>query len=150
MRALVLLLLALPASAELLAKPGDVVRDREILDGHSLCVSGKVADLDEKFGKATGKHLFRAKLDDGSGVVQVFAFGYFPKIAPGETVEACGRFNKTKLHKNGLTYKDEIEAVVVLKGPGMGAGLVEIVGDRVVARAKGTVSAQASRPPEPH
>lgn len=149
MIASLLLTLALPASAETLTRAGDVLRDRDSLDGRTICVTGKVVDLEEKFGRATGKHLFRAKLDDGTGVLQVFAFGYFPKIAPGEPIEACGRFNKAKLHKNGVIYKDEVEAVAVLKGTGIGAGLLDIVGDRIVPRAKTVASAQSARPPVP-
>ncbi len=149
MIAALLLTLALPASAETISRAADVLRDRESLDGHTICATGKVVDLEEKFGRATGKHLFRAKIDDGTGILQVFAFGYFPKIASGEPIEACGRFNKAKLHKNGQIYKDEIEAVAVLKGTGIGAGLLDIVGDRVVPRARTVVSAQAARPPAP-
>ncbi len=144
-----LLAFALPASAETISKAADVLRDRDALDGRTICATGKVVDLDEKFGRATGKHLFRAKIDDGTGILQVFAFGYFPKITAGEPIEACGRFNKAKRHRNGVIYKDEIEAVAVLKGAGIGAGLLDIVGDRVVPRAKTVASAQAARPPTP-
>ncbi|UPT72488.1 MAG: OB-fold nucleic acid binding domain-containing protein [Elusimicrobiota bacterium] len=149
MRALALLLLALPASAETITAAGDLIKDRETWDGHSACAAGRVVELDERFGRVTGKHLFRAKIDDGTGVVQVFAFGHFPKLAPGERIEACGRFNKAKLHKNGVTYENEIEAVVVLRGAGVGAGLVDIIGDRVVPRARGKASAQSAVPPAP-
>ncbi|MBI5246576.1 MAG: hypothetical protein HY923_05300 [Elusimicrobia bacterium] len=146
---LALALFASSAAAEALSKAGDVLKNREALDGRSLCAAGKVVALDEKFGRATGKHLFRAQLDDGTGILQVFAFGYFPKVAAGEPIEACGRYNKAKLHKNGVIYKDEIEAVVILKGSGIDAGLVDIVDDKIVPRTKGTVSAQATRPPSP-
>lgn len=143
------LALALPAAAEPITPAGDAVKGRDALDGRALCAAGKVVELDERFGRVTGKHLFRAKLDDGTGVLQIFAFGFFPKVADGERIEACGRFNKAKRHKNGVVYENEIEVVSILKGAGIGAGKVEIVGDRVVPVAKGKVSAQASKPPSP-
>jgi len=149
MRVLALLLLALPASAEPISKAGDVFKNREVVDGHVICAVGKVVEVDERFGRVTGKHLFRAKIDDGTGVLQVFAFGYFPKVAVGEPIEACGRYNKAKLHRNGVVYRDEIEATVILKGAGIASGLVDIVNDKVVPRAKGTTSAQGVRPPAP-
>lgn len=74
---------------------------------------------------------------------RVFAFGFFPKAAKGERIEACGRYNKAKLHKNGQIYKDEIEAVAVLKGAGIAANKVDIVDDKVVPLVKGAASPQA-------
>lgn len=147
--AVAMLALALPAAAEPISKAGDILKNRGALDGRALCAVGKVVELNERFGRVTGKHLFRAKLDDGTGVLQVFAFGFFPKVANGESIEACGRFNKAKRHRNGVVYLDEIEAVAILKGAGIAAGVVDIVEDRIVPRAKGTASPQAARPPSP-
>lgn len=143
------LALALPVSAEPISRAADVLKNRDALEGHTICAVGKIVDLDERYGKVTGKHLFRAKLDDGTGILQVFAFGFFPKVSNGEPVEACGRFNKAKRHKNGVIYPNEIEAVAILKGKGIAAGLLDIVDDRVVTKAKTAPSAQAVKPPSP-
>lgn len=149
MRALLLLLLALPASADPISKAGDILKNRETMDGRSVCLIGKVKSVEERYGKVTGQHLFRGKLDDGTGEVLIFSYGFFPKVAIGETIEVCGRYAKAYLAPSKVIYKDQIAVKALLKDKGINAGKVDIVGDQVVAAGKGTATAQSTRPPTP-
>lgn len=146
--ALALAALVSQARAEAITRAADILQDRDAADGRNFCVVGKPVAIDQRFGRATGKHLFRGKLDDGTGRLEIFAFGYFPPVGLGESIEVCGRYNKSKLHKNGLVYSDEIEAAAILKGKGIASGAVE-VGESVTPRAKAVASAQAAVPPSP-
>jgi hypothetical protein len=134
-----LLALALRASAaavpEAITPVGDILKNRDRSNGASFCVVGKPVEMDERVGRATGKHLFRGKLDDGTGRVEIFAFGWFPPVALGEKIEVCGKFNRFKIHRNGVGYHDEIEAAAILKGKGIASGLV-VVGKTVVMAPK--------------
>jgi hypothetical protein len=149
MRALALLLLALPASADPITKAGDILKNRDAMEGRSVCLVGKPVSVEERFGTVTGKHLFRAKFDDGTGTVIIFNYGHFPKAAVGELIEVCGRYTRSYTSPSGNVYKDQITTSVLLKGKGINAGLVDIVGDRVVPVAAGKAAAQSSRPPPP-
>jgi hypothetical protein len=144
-RALALLaLLALPASAavETITPISDILRNRDWANGKNFCVVGKPVSIEEKFGKVTGKHLFRGKLDDGTGTLELFAFGYFPPVAVGEAIEVCGRYDKFRFHKNNVGYHNEIEAVAILKGKGIASGAI-VVGDTI------TAAPRKSAPPPP-
>ncbi len=147
MRLLIALLLALPASADPITKAGDVLKNRDALHGRSVCVVGKADKMEERFGTVTGKHLFRGKFTDGTGELIVFNYGHFPKIAPGEPFQACGRFLKSYTAPSGNIYLNQITTSVILKGSGINAGLVDIVDGRIVPQAKGKASAQTTRPP---
>lgn len=149
MRALALLLLALPASADPITKAGDILKNRDAMDGRAVCLVGKTKSVEERYGKVTGQHLFRGKFDDGTGEVLIFSYGFFPKIAVGETIEVCGRYAKAYVAPSKVIYKDQIAITVLLKDKGINAGKVDIVGDKVVAAGKGTSTAQATRPPAP-
>lgn len=149
MRGLLALLLAAPAAADPITRAGDVLKNRDALNGRSVCVVGKATKLEERFGTVTGKHLFRGKFDDGTGELVIFNYGHFPKIAPDEPFQACGRFLKSYTSPSGKVYLNQITTSVILKGAGMNSGLVDIVDGRIVPKAKGKVSAQSTRPSAP-
>jgi hypothetical protein len=132
-----LLALALRAAAavEPITPMGDILKNRESWNGRSFCVVGKPVEMDERIGRVTGKHLFRGKIDDGTGRLEIFAFGHFPSVALGERIEVCGKYNRFKIHRNGVGYHDEIEAVAILKGAGIAAGKV-IVGKTITLAPK--------------
>ena len=146
---LALAFIALPAAADPITKAGDILKNRDVMDGRSVCVIGKVVSVNEKFGQVTGKHLFRGTLNDATGSVMIFSYGYFPKIALGETIEVCGRFAKTYVSPSKNVYQNQVTTAAILKDRGINAGLVDIIDDKVVANAKGTRSAQGVRPPSP-
>ncbi len=135
--AVLLAVLALPASAavETITPVADIFRNRERANGRNFCVVGKPVEIDQRIGRVTGKHLFRGKLDDGTGQLQIFAFGRFPPVALDERIEVCGKYNRFKIHRNGVGYHDEIEAVAILKGKGIAAGSV-VIGETISAAPK--------------
>ncbi|MEQ1917909.1 MAG: hypothetical protein ABL955_01810, partial [Elusimicrobiota bacterium] len=94
--AALLALLALPAAAETITPISDILKNRERANGRNFCVVGKPVEIDQRVGRVTGKHLFRGKIDDGTGRLEIFAFGYFPPVALGERIEVCGKYNRFK------------------------------------------------------
>ncbi len=133
------LLLALAGSAsaaETITPVETILKNRDAANGRHFCVVGKPVITENKVGRVTGKHLFRGKIDDGTGTLELFAFGRFPAVATGELIEVCGKFHKYYLHRHGVGYHDEIVAEAILKGKGIGAGLVEITPKGIVAGNK--------------
>lgn len=83
-----LFILALGASAgeaaiEPITKIGAILKNRDLANGKWFCVVGVPTITESKIGRVTGKHLFRGRLDDGTGTLEMFAFGHFPKVASG-------------------------------------------------------------------
>ena len=75
---------------------------------------------------------------DGTGQLRVFAFGYFPDIEEGEKVEVCGKFLKLQFKANKRVYRDELVAKLVLRGPLVGTGAVDMSGGEIsLSRARG-------------
>ena len=138
MRALaaVLLVCAASASAETITPVGDILKNRELANGRHFCVVGKPVLTENKFGRVTGKHLFRGEITDDTGTLALFAFGNFPPVADGQLIEVCGKYHKYYLHRHGVGYSDEIIASAILKGSGIAAGRVEITERGIVAAKK--------------
>jgi hypothetical protein len=145
MRFIASLLLTLAASAaagdpapavEPIARIGAILKNRDRANGRDFCVVGLPTVTENKIGRVTGKHLFRGQIDDGTGKLEFFAFGSFPRVQPGERVEMCGKFHKYNLHRHNVGYTNELVVAAILKGPGIAAGLVEIGPDGVRHRAK--------------
>ena len=149
--ALLALLLALPASAaaEPITKAGDILKNRDAVNGHAVCVVGKAVSIEQRYGTVTGKHLFRANFDDGTGTLIIFNYGHFPKIQIGELIEVCGRYDKSYTSPSGNIYKNQLTTAAILKGKGISAGLLDIVGDKIVPLGKSKVAAQSTQPPVP-
>lgn len=144
MRGLVAAALLLAAGAraedkpapEVLSPMGDVVKNRDRVNGRFICVAGATTLTENKVGRVTGKHLFRGQIDDGTGKLEFFAFGTFPPIRAGERVEMCGKFHKFNLHKHGVGFNNELVVSAMVKGAAIGAGLVELRPDGVSYRRK--------------
>lgn len=136
--------LSASAAVETITPMGDILKNREWANGRNFCVVGKPVEMDERIGRVTGKHLFRGKVDDGTGRLEIFAFGYFPPVALGELIEVCGKYNRFKVHRNGVGYHDEIEAVAILKGKGIAAGKI-VLGETITAAPK----KKSAAPPPP-
>lgn len=141
MPAALLLALALGASAaetpiEPITKIGAILKNRDLANGRHFCVVGAPTVTENKIGRVTGKHLFRGQLDDGTGKLEFFAFGRFPKVETGERVEMCGKFHKYYLHRHGVGYSNELVVAAILKGDGIAAGRVMLGPDGVRARPK--------------
>jgi len=135
LQAVVLLLLAGPAAAtETITPIGDILKNRERVNGQHVCVVGKPVITENKVGRVTGKHLFRGGIADGTGVLALFAFGNFPTVASGELIEVCGKYHKFYLHRHGVGYHNEIVAAAILKGRGIASGMVEITAAGIVPR----------------
>ena len=134
--AALLLALAASAPAETITPIDAVLKNRDAANGRHFCVVGKPVITENKVGRVTGKHLFRGKIDDGTGTLELFAFGRFPSVATGELIEVCGKFHKYYMHRHGVAYHDEIVAEAILKGKGIAAGLVEITPKGIVAGNK--------------
>jgi hypothetical protein len=134
---MLLALLALPAAAaaETITPIADILRNRDWANGKNFCVVGKPVEITEKYGEVTGKHLFRGKIDDGTGRLVLFSYGNFPAVALGEAIEVCGRYDKFKVSKGNKNYHNQIEARVILKGKLIASGAVE-VGESIVLAAK--------------
>lgn len=126
--AALLAVLALPVSAEVetITPIGDILRNRERANGRNFCVVGKPIEINSKVGEVTGKHLFRGKISDGTGVLVLFAYGQFPSISFGETIEVCGRYDKFYLSKGNNGYHNQIRASAILKGKGIASGRVKL------------------------
>lgn len=142
LRAFAALLLLLAAAAragdppETISAAGDVVKNRDRVNGRFICVAGTATVTENKVGRVTGKHLFRGQLDDGTGKLEFFAFGSFPAIQPGERVEMCGKFHKFNLHKHGVGFNNELVVSAMVKGAAIGSGLIELRPDGVSYRRK--------------
>lgn len=133
-----LLALAGPAAAaETITSIGLILKNRDAANGRHFCVVGRPVITEDKVGRVTGKHLFRGRIDDGTGALELFAFGRFPPVASGELIEVCGKFHKYYLHRHGVGYHNEIVAEAILKGKGIAAGKVEITPRGIVAGTKG-------------
>lgn len=146
MVAAVAFLLALPVlAAETITPIADILKNRDLANGRNFCVVGKPVEIKEKVGEVTGKHLFRGKIDDGTGQLTLFAYGRFPAIHIGEAIEVCGKYTKFYLSKGNNPYHNQIEARAILKGKMISAGLVDIVNGEVAVRPK----KRAPGPPSP-
>lgn len=146
MGAAALLLLSLSASAtETITPISAILKNRDLANGRNFCVVGKPVEIKEKVGEVTGKHLFRGKIDDGTGQLTLFAYGKFPAIILGEAIEVCGKYTKFYLSKGNNAYHNQIEARAILKGKMISAGLVDIVNGEVMLRPK----KPAPAPPAP-
>jgi len=139
--ALLLLAPAAAAAAEMITPIGFILANRDRLNGRSFCVVGIPVEMRQRFGEVTNKHLFRGKLSDGTGELILFSYGSFPILAAGEKIEACGRFDKFYVSPSKKTYRNQLKASVILKGPGIAAGLVQIVGDQITVAKKPAVPA---------
>ncbi|MDX6769592.1 MAG: hypothetical protein SF051_08680 [Elusimicrobiota bacterium] len=115
---------------------GAILKNRDLANGRHFCVVGLPTVTENKVGRVTGKHLFRGQLDDGTGKLEFFAFGRFPRVTVGERVEMCGKYHKYNLHRHGVGFADELVVAAMLKGAGIGAGLVEVGPDGVRHRGK--------------
>lgn len=140
---LLLALLLGPAAAqeavravEPITKIGAILKNRDLANGKHFCVVGLPTVTENKIGRVTGKHLFRGQIDDGTGKLEFFAFGRFPKVETGERVEMCGKFHKYYLHRHGVGYSNELVVAAILKGDGIAAGRVVLGPDGVRARPK--------------
>lgn len=143
--ALLLALAGSAAAAETITPIGAILKNRDRENGRHFCVVGKPVITEDKVGRVTGKHLFRGKIDDGTGVLELFAFGSFPPVASGELIEVCGKYHKFYLHRHGVGYHDEIVAAAILKGKGIASGMVEVTGTGIVPGKKKSKAA----PPSP-
>ena len=139
MKSLALLfLLAAAAGAEPITPIDRILRDTDASDGRNFCVLGLPTQVAEKYTSSTKRHRFRTVLDDGTGKLMVFAFGYFPDVAEDERIEVCGLFYKRRLKHNGRAYHNELDARAILRGKAMAAGGVSIGKDVVVDARKPT------------
>jgi len=140
--AVVLAISVSAAVVETITPTGDILKDRDRANGRNFCVVGTPAAINQKFGEVTGKHLFRGKIDDGTGALILFSYGSFPVLAVGEKIEACGRFDKFYVSPSKKHYHNQLKASIILKGKGIASGLVE-VGEKI------TVRPQKPEPPRP-
>lgn len=126
------LALALPAlaAAEEVIPIGALLKARKEHNGRNLCVAGKTSTLFQKFSRK-GNHYWSVWVDDGTGRIKVFGYGY-PSFKEGEEIEGCGQYLVEKW-VSGRVFHDELTTKVVLTGASMRAGRVLVSTAGVVA-----------------
>lgn len=138
-----LLALTSPVFAETITPIAGILANRDRANGRNFCVVGKPVEINQKVGEVTGKHLFRGKIDDGTGRLVLFAYGNFPSVSLGEAIEVCGRYDKFYLSKGSNGYHNQLKAALILKGKNIAADRVNL-GEIITLRAK-----QDGGPPAP-
>lgn len=133
--ATLLLVLSGAASAETITPIASILANRDAANGRTFCVVGVPVEIKQKFGEVTNKHLFRGRINDGTGELILFSYGSFPVLATGEKIEACGRFDKFYISPSKKHYHNQLKAAIILKGSGIAAGMVE-VGDSIKVAKK--------------
>lgn len=122
-----------PAFSEEITTLAAIYKDKKSFDGRYVCILGKTETLFEKYSRL-GNHYWTVWVHDGPEKVKVFGFG-FPSFKEGETIEACGRYRRTK-ELSGRIFYDEFSAAAILKGEAMRAGRVVISADGIKPVAK--------------
>jgi DNA polymerase III alpha subunit len=84
-----------------------VMSDPARYDGQAVILAGTVNALDARVSKR-GNAYYTFKLDDGSGRVNVFAFGQ-PPCPSGSRVAIDGTFRRVK-QVSGHTFHDQVDA----------------------------------------
>ncbi|HAH06412.1 MAG TPA: hypothetical protein DCM05_07785 [Elusimicrobia bacterium] len=123
-------LLAFSAAAEEVLSISALLKDRKGHNGKNVCIAGKTSVLFEKFSRK-GNHYYSVWVDDGSGKIKVFSFGY-PSFKQGDEIEACGQYLMEKW-QSGRVFHDELTAKVILTGASMRSSRVAISSMGVVA-----------------
>ena len=84
-----------------------VMSDPARYDGQVVSLAGTINALDARVSKR-GNAYYTFKLDDGSGRVNVFAFGQ-PPCPSGSRVAIDGTFRRVK-QVSGHTFHDQVDA----------------------------------------
>ncbi len=86
---------------------------------------GKTSLLSTKAASRNGNAYFTIWLSEGDDKIKVFGFGVPKVFAAGDVIEACGKYEQVKKISNRIFY-DEFTSNVIMKGPAMRSGLVDI------------------------
>jgi hypothetical protein len=122
MRALLILLLAVPGLAEEITPIPFFVGHLADYDKKFACVAGKTSTLTAKIGYASHRPIFLVWLGEPDAKVKVFGYGK-PPFVEGDRIEVCGLFLREKW-RGGRLHRDEIYAKTILQGESIGAGKV--------------------------
>jgi hypothetical protein len=106
-RIVVFLLLSVGAGEGADATVKTVMSDPARYDGQAVSLAGTINALDARVSKR-GNAYYTFKLDDGSGRVNVFAFGQ-PPCPSGSSVTADGVFRRVK-QISGHTFYNQVDA----------------------------------------